>query len=87
MNANCSLEALHSKLRQAGYEVSMRGSGAGQFLFLENAGRAVESSIHSDGSWWIEVWERSDDENAGPVEEHWADPDDEALALISAWLE
>ena len=65
--------------------VSLRGNGAATFLFAEHHGRAVELSWNHD-AWWIEFWERSKDDDAGPVGEQMAPSDDSAVKATRAWL-
>jgi hypothetical protein len=80
-----SLAALQARIAGIVDDVSCRGSGASAFLYAEHAGRAIEVSCDS-GRWWIEFWDREEDDDAPPVHELWATSDDEAYQAIQEWL-
>jgi hypothetical protein len=65
--------------------VSIRGEGRSEFLYATQEGRSIELS-QDDGGWWMEFWEASDDEYAGPVKESTVSTLEEAVQQISAWL-
>jgi hypothetical protein len=65
--------------------VSLRGKGMASFLFAEHQGRAVELSWNRS-EWWIEFWERSQDDDAAPVREQIAHSDASALKALTEWL-
>lgn len=80
-----TVESMKSRLDQESYSVVIRGTGCAEFLFVEYGGRAVEIS-KSSGSWWIEFWDISDDENASPTKEESLDSDESAIFAIKKWF-
>jgi hypothetical protein len=48
--------------------VCLKGHGLSSFFYVANKGRAVEIS-EENGGYWLEFWEKSDDEDAAPVKE------------------
>ena len=46
----------------------LKGQGASSFVYAVNKGRAVEIS-EDNGGYWLEFWEKSEDEDASPVKE------------------
>lgn len=80
-----ALQSLEVRLVAAIERVSIRGRDIGAFLFAEHAGRAIEVSTN-DGKWWIEMWDRDEDEYAQPVREVTVQSDDEAVQEILSWL-
>jgi hypothetical protein len=65
--------------------LSIRGKGASSFLFIEHAGRAAELSWNGT-SWWLEFWDRSEDEDAPPVAERMTVSEAQAVEAIQGWL-
>jgi hypothetical protein len=66
--------------------VSLGGHGLSSFLYLANKGRAVEIS-EDNGDLWLEFWEKSDDEDAGPVKELTVATSEDAIRATRQWLE
>ena len=46
----------------------LKGQGTSSFVYAVNKGRAVEIS-EDNGGYWLEFWEKSEDEDAPPVKE------------------
>ena len=65
--------------------VSLRGTGAASFLFIQGKGRVVEASRH-ENQWWLEFWERHQDDDASSVKELHFETNGEAMAAIVEWL-
>jgi hypothetical protein len=80
-----ALLQMQSRLAGLAEHVSIRGSGAGSFLFARNRGRAVEIS-DDEGIWWIEQWDLSEDEDASPCAESRLERIGEAIELAIVWL-
>ena len=85
MIQDMTLDEFQAELLRRGVSVSLRGSGAAEFIFAEHHGRAIELSRHQ-GQWWVEFWEATADEDAPPVKEVFFRSPVEALQGISAWL-
>lgn len=66
-------------------QVSLKGQGRSSFVFATNNGRAVEISEH-DGGYWLEFWERSEDEDAAPVKELTVTAAQDAIRVSMDWL-
>ena len=64
---------------------SLRGTGPASFVFAVNKGRAVEIS-EDNGGFWLEFWEKSDDEDVGPVNEVSAESSADAVQEAIRWL-
>jgi hypothetical protein len=64
---------------------SLKGHGAASFVHAVNKGRAVEIS-EDNGGFWLEFWEKSDDEDAAPVKELTAHSIEEAVQAAARWL-
>lgn len=80
------LETMRDQLSKRVECITIRGEGAASFLFVTNAGKAVEVSAHQDGGWWLELWESSTDEDAPPVLEKRAETSSEVIELMVRWL-
>jgi len=80
------LRQLKTKLIATVDQVSIRGSGMGEILFAMHQGRADVVSKKDDRHWWMEFWERSDDDHASPVREVTAQSEDEVLQTLLDWL-
>lgn len=80
------IDALRQRLVEAGVTASIRGEGAGSFLFAEMGARAIEASLHAEGGWWIEFWDADVDEAAPSVGEVTLAGDGEALEACLKWL-
>jgi hypothetical protein len=65
--------------------VSVRALDSGPFLYATNAGRAIEASTNNV-HWWLEFWERRDDEYAEPVKECALEGEAEVLRAVLDWL-
>jgi hypothetical protein len=66
--------------------VHLKGQGAASFLYVANDGRAVEIS-EDYGGFWLEFWERSDDEDAAPTKEMSVESGDQAAREARRWLQ
>ncbi len=66
-------------------KVCLKGHGASSFLYVMNKGRAVEIS-EDNGGFWLEFWEKSDDEDAAPVREKAVDSGKGAIQEAKKWL-
>ncbi len=80
-----TLHDFQNELLRLGASASLRGSGAAEFVFAERQGRAVELS-RSQEQWFVEFWERSNDENAPATKEAFYKSSTEVLEAIAAWL-
>lgn len=65
--------------------VYLKGHGLSSFLYVANKGRAVEIS-EENGGFWLEFWEKSDDEDAAPVKELTLAHPDQAVREATRWL-
>jgi hypothetical protein len=65
--------------------VCLKGHGLSSFLYIVNKGRAVEISEHG-GGFWLQFWEKSDDEDAGSLTEKTVQNGGEAINEVWAWL-
>lgn len=63
--------------------VALRGQGLSAFLYLANKGRVVEISEH-EGKLWLELWEKSDDQNDAPTMT--VDTCEQAVQEARRWL-
>jgi hypothetical protein len=66
-------------------EVCFKGQGAASFVYAINKGRAVEISENDDG-FWLEFWEKSNDEDAAPVKETTVATSNQGIRKIKEWL-
>jgi len=81
------LESLEATLAGTFDMVSLRGITDGPFLFVHHNGRSVEVSTNSNGdSWWLEFWDRSEDEDAAPVAEQTVNSEADAIDALRKWL-
>jgi len=64
---------------------ALERSGSSSFIFAVNKGRAVEIS-EDNGGFWLEFWEKNDDEDAGPVKEMTVDSCAKAIQETTRWL-
>ena len=62
------LEEILDELNPHSKEICLRGHGASSFVYAVNNDRAVEIS-EDNGGFWLEFWEKSEDEDAAPVRE------------------
>jgi hypothetical protein len=67
------------------FETAMKGQGASSFLYVTNQGRAVEIS-EDNGGFWLEFWEKSDDEDAAPAKEMTVDSTTKVVSETRRWL-
>lgn len=63
-STEANLRHLADRLSPFSSVVSIRGSGAGRFLYVVCHGRSAEVSLAAEG-WWVEFW-GSLDEDAQP---------------------
>ena len=66
-------------------KVCLKGHGASLFIYAVNNGRAVEIS-EDNGGFWLEFWEKSEDEDAAPVKEMTVDSGERAIQEAKKWL-
>ena len=85
MMVKTKLAEIQEELAQQFEKVILKGHGLSSFLYLVNKGRAVEIS-EDDGSLWIEFWEKSDDEDAAPVNEMTVSGPAHAIMEAKRWL-
>jgi len=79
------LAEIHDELASSCEKVLLKGEGSSSFVFAVNKGRAVEIS-EDNGGFWLEFWDKSDDEDAGPVKEMTVDSSEKAIRETSQWL-
>jgi hypothetical protein len=77
---------LHDELASRVANVATKGHGPSAFVYAVNDGRAVEIS-EDNGGFWLEFWESSEDEDAGPVKELVAESTQEAINATLKWLQ
>jgi hypothetical protein len=66
-------------------QACLRGQGASSFVYAVNKGRAVEIS-EDNGGYWLEFWEKSEDEDAAPVREVVVESGEDAVQNALRWL-
>jgi hypothetical protein len=66
-------------------KVCLKGQGVSSFVYAVNNGRAVEIS-EDNGGFWVEFWEKSEDEDAAPVNEMIVETGEEAVQNAIRWL-
>ena len=81
---NTRLDDLKSELQTSGLAPSLRGEGLAAFLFVENAGKAVEISEH-EGGWWVEFWDVGEDDDP-PVKEEFFTTPSQVTHAATGWL-
>ncbi len=79
-----NLGELYQRLATTTASVVLKELGRGSYIYLTCCGRSVEIS-ESDGKWWLEFWESSNDEDAGPVKELTVTSDEEAAQATLEW--
>ena len=85
MIVKTNLEEIHAALAQRFEKVDLKGHGPSSFIYASNNGRAVEIS-KKNGGFWLEFWEKSDDEDAGPVKELTVESGEGAIHEAAQWL-
>ncbi|MSU76514.1 MAG: hypothetical protein EXS16_00305 [Gemmataceae bacterium] len=65
--------------------VELRGHGSATFLYLTHHGREMEISECDEGI-WLEFWDNSDDEDAGPVKDMTVLLCEDAIREARRWL-
>lgn len=86
MIVKTKLAEIHEELADQFEQASLKGQGPSAFLYVVNKGRAVEIS-EDNGGFWLEFWEESDDEDAGPVAEITVGNSERAVSETRRWLE
>ena len=66
-------------------KVCLKGDGVSSFVYAVNKGRAVEIS-EDNGGFWLEFWEKSEDEDAAPVKELIVETGRDAVQNAIRWL-
>jgi hypothetical protein len=79
------LAELEAELTPLFEKVCLKGQGTSSFLYVVNKGRAVEIS-EDNGGFWLEFWEKGDDEDAGPVTELSVEDGGHAIQKSRDWL-
>lgn len=82
-----TLEKMHRALARLGADASLRNPGAGQFVYAEKGGRALELYADDSGGWILECWERGGEEDASPVREERLETTSSALKAAVVWLD
>lgn len=85
MIVKTKLAEIHDELAPHIERVSVKGHGASSFIYAVNKGRAVEIS-EDNGGFWLEFWEKSDDDDASPVKEMTAVGSEQAIKEAKRWL-
>ena len=79
------LEEILDELTPHSKEICLRGHGASSFVYAVNNDRAVEIS-EDNGGFWLEFWEKSEDEDAAPVKEMTVKTSNDAVQNTIRWL-
>jgi hypothetical protein len=79
------LAGIQSELATHLEMVTLKGQGSSSFIYATNKGRSVEIS-EDNGGFWLEFWEKSDDEDAEPVNETTVDSSEQAIQETMRWL-
>jgi hypothetical protein len=66
-------------------QVCLKGEGVSASVYAMNQGRAVEI-CENNGGFWLEFWEKSDDEDAAPMKEMIAETGKDAAQHAIRWL-
>ncbi len=85
MQSISQLASLESSVSNMFEHVSLRGLADGPFLFAQHGERSAEVSTN-DGQWWIEFWNKSDDEDAPPVKEITLTTEGDVCDALLNWL-
>jgi hypothetical protein len=79
------LAEIQEELSRQFENVTLKGQGASSFLYLFHNGRGIEIS-EQNGGFWLEFWEKSDDEDSGPVKEMTVARPELAIQETTRWL-
>jgi hypothetical protein len=79
------LEDIQDRLSSHFEKVDLRGDGASSFIYATHRGRAVELS-EDNGSYWVEFWECTEDEDSPPAKELTISSATEAIEAAIDWL-
>ena len=63
----------------------MKGRGVSSFVYAVNKDRAIEIS-EDNGGFWLEFWDKSEDEDAAPVKEMIVETGNDAVLNAIRWL-
>lgn len=85
MIVRTKLSELQDELASLFEKVILKGQGPSSFLHVVDKGRAVEFS-EDGGGFWLEFWEKSEDEDAAPVKEMTLASSEQAMRETRAWL-
>ena len=66
-------------------KVCLKGHGVSSFVYAVNKDRAVEIS-EDNGGFWLEFWEKSEDEDAAPMKELIVKTGKDAVQNALRWL-
>jgi hypothetical protein len=79
------LAEIQEELSRQFDKVTLKGQGLSSFLYVVHNGRGVEIS-EENGGFWLEFWDKSDDEDAGPVKEITVVNSNQAIQEAARWL-
>jgi hypothetical protein len=85
MIVETKLAEIQEELASQCEKVCLKGDGVASFVYAVNNGRTVEISV-DHGGFWLEFWETSDDEDAGPLQELTVESAEQAVAQAKQWL-
>ncbi|MSQ93287.1 MAG: hypothetical protein EXR98_01885 [Gemmataceae bacterium] len=85
MFVKMKLAEIQDELTPRFEKVCLKGHGASSFIYGVNKGRAVEIS-EDNGGFWLEFWEKSDEEDAAPVREQTVESGERAIQEAMNWL-
>lgn len=84
-NSISALQTIATLLSSKVDEVSIKGTTAATFIFASHHGRSVEIS-ESEQGWWIEFWQKTDEDFPAPAHESTVQTDAEAVRQSIDWL-
>ena len=85
MMVQTKLAEIQKELSRQFQNVTLKGQGLSSFLNVTNKGRGLEIS-EPEGNLWLEFWEKSEDEDAGPVKELTVESGERAIQEAKQWL-
>ncbi len=85
MIVKTKLAEIQEELANEIESIELRGHGSATFLYLTHNGRAIEISECDEGI-WLEFWDNSNDEDAGPVKEMTVQLCEDAIRAARRWL-
>ena len=85
MIVKTTLAEILDELRPHLETVCLKGRSDSSFIYAVNNDRAVEIS-EDDGGFWVEFWEKCEDEDAAPVKEMIVETGKDAVQSAFRWL-